>query len=180
MKKEKTVSDNRADVSRAEPAPPWSICLLGIYLILLVVLSVYTMVKIWPPDVDADSAAGFLGLFSLVLSSEVRLILISSFMGLLGSIIQSMTYFAAYVGHGKFSKRWILWYVLRPFIGVPLALLFYFVLRGGFFSVSAGSEAVNPYGVAALSGLVGMFSKQAMEKLKTTFDTIFKTGKSKK
>ena len=125
MKKEKTASDNRADVSREEPAPPWSICLLG-------------------------------------------------------SLIQSMTYFAAYVGHGKFSKRWILWYVLRPFIGVPLALLFYFVLRGGFFSVSAGSEAVNPYGVAALSGLAGMFSKQAMEKLKTTFDSIFKTGKAKK
>lgn len=180
MKSEKTLSDDRADISRAEPAPPWGICLLGIYLILLVVLSVYTMVKIWPLTGGLNGTVGFLGLFSLVLSSEVRLILISSFMGLLGSLIQSMTYFAAYVGHGIFSKRWILWYVLRPFIGVPLALIFYFVLRGGIFSVSAGSEAVNPYGIAALSGLVGMFSKQAVEKLKTIFDSIFKTVKAKK
>ncbi len=124
MKSEKALSSNRAEVSRAESAPPWSICLLAIYIILLVVLSVYTMVKIWAADGGLNGTVGFLGLFSLVLSTEVRLVLIASFMGLLGSLIQSMTYFAAYVGHGKFSRRWILWYVLTPFIGVPLALLF--------------------------------------------------------
>jgi len=64
------------------------------------------------------------------------------------------------------------------FIGVALALLFYFAVRGSLLSASgsAATQAVNPYGIAALAGLVGLFSKQATDKLREVFETAFRTA----
>jgi hypothetical protein len=39
--------------------------------------------------------------------------------------------------------------------GVALALIFYFVVRGGLFSSSASGNDISPFGVAAISGMVG-------------------------
>ena len=61
-----------------------------------------------------------------------------------------------------------------------LALLFYFVFRGGFVTAGtnqggdAAAAFINPFGVAALAGLVGMFSKVAADKLNEVFLTMFK------
>jgi hypothetical protein len=54
--------------------------------------------------------------------------------------------------------------------------LFYVVIRGGLFSPGTYSGDVNPYGIAGLSGLVGMFSKQATDKLSEVFGTMFQTS----
>ena len=35
---------------------------------------------------------------------------------------------------------------------------------------------MNPFGIAALGGLAGMFSKQATDKLNEVFSTMFKTS----
>lgn len=72
---------------------------------------------------------------------------------------------------------WTWWFILRPFIGMPLALIFYFVVRGGFFTLAADTNAVSSFGIAGLAGLVGMFSKQAIEKLREIFEDIFKITK---
>jgi len=63
-------------------------------------------------------------------------------------------------------------YVLLPFVGSTLGLVFYFVIRGGFFSPEATIEQTSPFGFAALSGLVGMFSEQAVLKLKEVAETL--------
>ena len=62
-----------------------------------------------------------------------------------------------------------------------LALIFYFALRGGFLLLTSDRNAPNisPFGVGALSGLVGMFSKQATDKLREMFDNLFKTGQGR-
>jgi hypothetical protein len=49
-------------------------------------------------------------------------------------------------------------------------------VRGGLFAPGSYSGAVNPYGMAAVSGLVGMFSKQATDKLGELFGTMFRTA----
>ena len=67
------------------------------------------------------------------------------------------------------------WYVLRFLIGAALALILYFALRGGLIGTDGTSTDVNPYGVAALSALAGLFSKQATDKLSEVFDTFFQT-----
>jgi hypothetical protein len=78
---------------------------------------------------------------------------------------------------------------LRTPIGIALALLFYVVLRGGLISPTLSSAPnsdskshawtlLNPYGLAAIAAMAGMFSKQATDKLSEVFDTLFKTSQA--
>lgn len=111
---------------------------------------------------------------------EVRLLFVVMLAAALGSFVHSATSFVSYVGNKKLGPSWVWWYLLRPFIGVSLALIFYFVFRGGFITAgvnNAGDAAasfINPFGVAALAGLVGMFSKVAADKLDEVFTTLFR------
>lgn len=110
---------------------------------------------------------------------EVRLLLLVLLAGAIGSYIHASSSFVDYLGNRTLISSWVWWYLLRPFIGMMLALLFYFVFRGGFITagVNAGGEGaasyINPFGIAALGGLVGMFSKIATDKLNEVFLTLF-------
>ena len=66
-------------------------------------------------------------------------------------------------------------------MGMAIALILYFVVRGGLvlLSVETNTSGLNPYGIAALAGLSGMFSKQATDKLRDIFDNLFKTERGK-
>ena len=109
---------------------------------------------------------------------EVRLILLVLLVGAIGSYLHAASSFVDYLGNRTFVESWIWWYLLRPFIGMLLALLFYFVFRGGF--ITAGNtqanatDFINPFGIAAMAGLVGMFSKVATDKLNEVFTTLFR------
>jgi hypothetical protein len=111
---------------------------------------------------------------------EVRLLFVVMLAAALGSFVHASTSFVSYVGNKKLGQSWVWWYLLRPFIGMALALIFYFVFRGGFITAgvnNAGDAAasfINPFGVAALAGLVGMFSKVAADKLDEVFTTLFR------
>ncbi len=112
---------------------------------------------------------------------EFRLIILVIFAGALGGYIHAATSFATYTGNRSLLGSWYWWYVLRPFIGIALALIFYFSLRGGILllTTDSGTSEISPYGMAAISGLVGMFSKQAADKLREVFDTTFASQKGK-
>jgi hypothetical protein len=116
-------------------------------------------------------------------SLDVRLILLVIIAGALGSFIHAATSFSDFVGNARLKPTWTWWYVLRPFIGASLALIIYFVIRGGFVTGGAvgGSSAdaasfINPFGIAALAGLAGMFTKQATDKLSEVFNTLFRAA----
>jgi hypothetical protein len=97
--------------------------------------------------------------------------------GALGSYIHLATSFADYLGNRQFVKSWEWWYVLRPFIGSALAVIVYFAARGGLIAGGSGADNLSPYGVSALAGLTGMFSKQATDKLREVFENLFKSEK---
>lgn len=59
---------------------------------------------------------------------------------------------------------------------MALAVIFYLVLRGGLLSAGASASDISPYGFAAVAGLVGMFSKQATDKLEEVFSNLFQVG----
>jgi len=99
--------------------------------------------------------------------------------GILGSFVHGATSLADYIGNNNFNRTWTWFYLLRPAIGMALALIFYFVVRGGFLTTSGGAKDINPYGIAALAGLVGMFSKQATDKLSEVFSTLFRAAAGK-
>jgi hypothetical protein len=164
----------------SEPMGTLAVTLLGIYYIVISVLLAYLLVRIWPvsngeiEESTYQMVSLFRGLLKFSISKEISLILIVIAAGGLGSFIHGATSLISYVGNRKTVKSWTWWYILRPFIGSALALIFYFAIRGGFLSVSAGVEAVSHFGVAATAGIVGMFSKEATDKLHEVFVALFR------
>ena len=138
-------------------------CVIAVAYFLTSALLFYLLAAIWPSA--ADHASG--------MTAEVRLMWLVVITSALGSYIHTVTSFALYAGNRRLDPSWLAWYLLRPAISAALALIFYFAIRAGLFSGSAADQTVNPFGVAAISGMVGMFSKQATEKLAKIFDTIF-------
>jgi hypothetical protein len=127
---------------------------------------------VWPEEKGVNGAIVLFG-WSVNVTSEVRLIWLVVIASALGSYIHTVTSFTLYTGNRALNPSWLTWYILRPAISAALALIFYFALRAGLFSGATADQTINPFGVAAISGMVGMFSKQATEKLSKIFDTIF-------
>lgn len=153
----------------------------SIYLIVLHLVLIYVLVKAWPgtiPLTDTDREVVLLReRLVLTLPLERRYLLLVAVAGALGSYIHLATSFTEYVGNRAFRWSWALWYLLRPFIGMALAVILYFAIRGGLITGTGATETLNLYGVAALAGLAGMFSKQATDKLREVFENFFKTEK---
>jgi hypothetical protein len=103
---------------------------------------------------------------------EVRLLWIVMLAGGLGSLVHALRSVYWYVGNRDLRWSWIGKYLLMPFSGSALAVVFYFVIRGGFFSPQAGFSQTSPFGFAALSAMVGLFSEQAVLKLQQVAETV--------
>ena len=151
----------------------------GLYMMLMNIVVVYLIIKLWPdkipPSDTTDHIFLFWGRVDLYLSLESRFLALVVLSGALGSYIHAATSFADYIGNRQLFGSWTWWYILRPFMGVALALIVYFAVRGGLIGASTGANALSPYGVAAITGLAGMFSKQATDKLREVFENLFKT-----
>jgi hypothetical protein len=109
---------------------------------------------------------------------EVRLLWIVILAGALGSLIHAMRSVYWYVGNRNLVKSWLAKYFVMPFTGSALAVMFYFVIRGGFFSPQSDFSQTSPFGFAALSAMVGLFSEQAVLKLKQVAETILSKPES--
>lgn len=154
----------------------FQISVIAIYYIVLGLLLLGNITSLWPSGTDAAASSKAVFFFqTLTISSEVRLILIVTMAGALGSLVHGFRSLFWYVGKRKYERSWTLMYLLLPLVGSSLSLLFYFVLRGGLFSPAATIEATSPFGFAGVSGLVGMFSNKAADKLKEIADSIFST-----
>jgi hypothetical protein len=178
-----TTPDTRSEGEQARLLPPVWIAALGVYLVVLAVVLVTVLVQLWPAieaiqqagETGAQDVSLLWGLVDVSLSPDTCFIVLVIVVSALGSYVHAATSFVTYVGNRDLRTSWLWWYFLRTFIGIALALLFYFALRGGFFAQEATATEVNAYGIAALAGLTGLFSKQATDKLKEIFDTLFRT-----
>lgn len=92
--------------------------------------------------------------------------------GALGGLLHSIRSVFWYVGNRELVTSWVLMYLLLPFSSALVGFAFYLVIRGGFFP-QAPAEQSSPIGFAALSLMVGLFSSQAVLKLKDVFETLF-------
>ena len=171
-----TAASKRTGVG-ANLVPPVGIVLITAYLILVSFLLMYGLVQFWPLPTPAEGPAPVSSpvtfLFcTLLVSDEVRLIFIVAMAGALGSLVHALRSLYWYVGNRELVFSWLAKYILLPFVGSTLALVFYFVIRGGFFSPEATIEQTSPFGFAGLGALVGMFSEQAVLKLKDVAETL--------
>lgn len=166
----------------AQPGDPWAIRVLGVIILATGLVLAYLLYEIWPAVVHATAETPsrqritlFDGRIVFRPSTESVLVLLVILAGALGAYVHAATAFARYVGTRRFERSWYWWYLGRLPIGSALALIVYFALRGGLVGGDATSEQVNPYGVAALAAMAGLFSRQAVDKLNEVFDTFFRT-----
>ncbi len=176
----------------AEPSAPHSqeqpsvvperlVVVFGIYLIALNLLLLYGLVAIWPCTLPGRSDPRSSTLVCPIFSLETCYLLIVILSGALGSYIHLATSFADYLGNRQLYQSWLWWYVLRPFIGMGLAVIVYFAVRAGLVMITLSngtaptSNELNPYTIAAIAGLAGMFSKQATDKLRELFENVLTT-----
>jgi hypothetical protein len=154
---------------------------LGALLVVVGSLLLYLLVRLWPAVAAATGAQRHpqtISVFGIrsTPSPDGALLMLVVLASAVGSYVHAATSFSTYVGNRALAHSWIWWYLLRVFIGASLALLVYFAFRGGLLAQNADAE-INPYGIAALAGLSGLFSKQATDKLHEVFDTLFSVGK---
>ena len=142
------------------------------YLIVFTLLLLYSLVvfcsRVTPPATSTDTFF----FWTISVSSEAGLLITVALAGGLGALLHALRSFYWYVGNRDFRRSWLAMYVLLPFVGMTLALVFYFVFRGGFFSPQAQVEQTSPFGFVALASLVGLFSEQAVLKLKELSETL--------
>jgi hypothetical protein len=103
---------------------------------------------------------------------EDRLFLIVLFAGALGGLVHALRSLGWYIGNRRLVWSWSALYFLTPFTSAAIALIFYFVIRGGFFSPSASVSDTNPAFFAALAALIGMFTEEAINKLRSVAETV--------
>jgi len=168
----------------ASLAPQWHINLLGAGLIVLGFLLAWLLASLWPGKPCVGDACqpvtlallGYGPVNSLAISFDQQLLLLVMVAGGLGSFIHTATSFADFVGNRQLTKSWLWWYGLKPFIAMALAVVFYTMIRAGFLSTNTQASELNPFGIVAMAGLAGMFTKQATDKLSEVFSTMFKTS----
>jgi len=109
-------------------------------------------------------------------AGEVPLILLVLASGVLGGIIHAIRSFYWYIGHDALFTRWVAMYLLLPVVSGSIGIVFFLVIRGGFYTPTVAEGAINPLGFAALGGLVGLFSEQAVLKLRSIAVSFFQGG----
>lgn len=94
-----------------------------------------------------------------------NLFLVVIFAGALGGTAHALRSLFWYVGNKELKESWLLMYVLLPFSGATVAMIFYLIILGGFriLDVQGGS---TPFTAVAVAALVGLFSQQAALKLR--------------
>ena len=126
-------------------------------------------------NLSAAPATGDIEIFGhrFQIADEIRLLLIVKLCwGVKVVLVHSLRSVFWYVGNRELVWRWVCRYILQPFSGTALSVVFYLVVRGGFFSPQAGFQQTSPFGFAALGAVVGMFSEQAVLKLKQVAETV--------
>jgi hypothetical protein len=163
-----------------EHAKTRDVFLVVVVTLLVTLLLIYLLIAMWPTAQTAGQTAsrpagtGTVRLFgrTVRVSLETRLFVIVAVAGALGALIHSLRSLYWYVGNRALRRSWLLMYAALPFVGAVLGLVVYLVLRGGLTSSVAQSADINPYGMAAVAALVGMFSQETSEKLRMVFATL--------
>jgi hypothetical protein len=152
------------------------IILIAVYHILLSLFLLAGLVTF----LSATAEGSELEVFNFVFTTEANLVIVVALSGALGGLVYSLRSFYKYVGNRKLIWSWFAMYILLPFVGTCMGLVFYLVVRAGFFSPEANVDMTSPFGFAALAALVGLFSEQAILKLKDVSETVFTKGEVRK
>jgi hypothetical protein len=155
----------------------WMLAFLAL-TIVLAGIALYGLWSFWPSEnpngrgLLTRKTVHFFG-WDKLLSRESLFFVMVAFAGALGGMVHAVRSLAVYLGNRQLKWSWAPFYLLKPVLGAVLATLLYFVLRAGLFSPSASTQQASPYGFAAIGALAGLFSDQAVEKLRKIAEELF-------
>ncbi len=169
--------------SKRRRANALQITLMGAGLMCLALVLAAALVDLWPQSYPKFPAAGAVGdpgvqcLVGWCPGPDARLLVMVMVAGALGSFVHVAKSFGDFVGNDRFMASWIWWYLLKPCIGMALALMLYLLVRAVLVAVSTGGDpaSVNLYGLMAMSALVGIASKQGTDKFAEVLDALLRT-----
>jgi hypothetical protein len=141
-------------------------------------LSLYGLWRFWPVPPPTTGPAPVTAKFSyfnwhVTLTQDQQFFVVVALGGVIGSMLHGLRSLSKYIGERFLFRSWIPYYILLPLVGGLLATIVYLVLRGGLLPGATSSSQPDPYGVTAISALVGMFSAQAADKLQAVFEILF-------
>lgn len=172
----KRISPRPRTLVGVRPVSAAGVVILGAFMAIIALLALYGLWRFWPPALPAKGAStakfSYFG-WRVALTTDQQFFVMAALAGVVGAMLHGLRSLSAYVGERYLFRSWIPYYVLLPLVGALIATIVYLVLRAGLLPGSTESGQPNPYGIAAISALVGMFSAQAAEKLKAVFETLF-------
>ncbi len=152
---------SRAPIPSAFPAPVT--LLVGGFLVFLLAVNIAAFLLVWTSDEYAN---------------DLRMMAVTALAGGLGSCVATILGYLLHASERKdFDAAYSAWYVGRPLLGLLLGFIFYFMAKGGLLivAIDGADMELNDAGMAAIGSLVGLFSKNAVEKLRELFNTLFQT-----
>jgi hypothetical protein len=140
-------------------------------LLLLLAALIPVMGATTPLDTGKPAHVSYLW-WSGTATKPMVFILVSLVGGALGGALHAMASLTTHVARGDFDARWVMWYLTNPVVGASLATIVLFVLQAGLGGQAAPTTG-GLYGIAAVATLSGLFSRNALNKLKDIFDVAF-------
>lgn len=142
---------------------------VGVFVAAMAVALAALLLKVWPSTQIVD---GNMIWINLTEATALSIVMIA---GALGAFIHVATSFTSYAGNRTLASSWVWWFIMRPPIGAALALIAYFILRSDLLLSGNLGTDVSPYGIAGLAGVVGLMSKQIVDKLRNVSNAAFDT-----
>jgi hypothetical protein len=161
------------DQNRRRPAQflhAYGTFVMGIFMMALAAGLGGLLLYLWPASSMEAGKVVWTGLNETI---ALAIVMIS---GALGSFIHIANSFTSFVGNRRLSASWVWWFLLRAPMGSALALVVYFILRSGFLLDGGLGTQLSPFGIAAIGAVVGIASKQIIDKLRNVADTTFNTN----
>jgi hypothetical protein len=157
---------------------PFWLILLIVLLVFAAVLLLYAIWAFWPSEGQTSNSVARHKTVHFLwhrreLSRESLFFVMVALTGALGAMVHVIRSLSWYVGNRLLKWSWVPFYLLKPVLGAAMATLLYFIVRAGFFSPSASTSQTSPYGFAAVSALAGLFTDQAIEKLRAVAEELF-------
>lgn len=103
--------------------------------------------------------------------TQARLLFLVVVAGALGGVLHAGRSLFSFVGNRNLRVSWLWMYYLLPLNGAVIGSLFFLVMLAGLFSVQ-GNSAQSFYLTIGVAAIVGIFSQQAVEKLKQISEAI--------
>jgi hypothetical protein len=158
--------------------PRWAVVLFTIVITVSGVLTLYSLWSFWPLTPATGKTppeyqtVDYFAWQPKVTREELFFIVVA-LGGALGGFIHTLRSLSWYIGNRQLRWSWLPFNLMLPVIGALGGTVFYVVLRAGLFSSSSNVDAASPFGFTAVALLAGLFSEQAMEKLRLLASELF-------